>query len=396
MVALTAEVPRVALFTDSFHEVNGVALTSRMLEGFARERALPVFSAHRGPARRVWREGSITRCEFDGGRFRLKLENDLYFDLAFLRRRAWVREALREFEPDLVHITGPSDTGILGAMLAHELGVPLVASWHTDIHKYAGWRLRKVLAAAPRGVREWAGERAESAALGAALRFFRLARLTLAPNPELTAMLERATGRPGRLMRRGVDTALFHPRRRRRETGAGAVVIGYAGRLSPEKNVRLLKRAGEVLAARGVNYRFAIAGGGSEMEWLRGNLNRAEFHGVLRGEALAEFYADLDIFAFPSGTDTYGNVVQEAMASGVPPVVMAEGGPKYIVRHGIDGLVARGAEEFCEALAALSLDRGGRERMAGEARAAAEGFSWERVFEQVWEAYGELLAAAPS
>ena len=142
--------PRVAFFTDSFHEVNGVALTSRQLEGFARRRRYPFFSAHTGQETRVWQEESVTRCELALSGSSFALETDLRFDLRFLRHRASVVEALRRFQPDLVHVTGPSHVGILGVIAARVERslfalVPLGADdWQAARTAYAEFALERL------------------------------------------------------------------------------------------------------------------------------------------------------------------------------------------------------------------------------------------------------------
>ena len=108
-----------------------------------------------------------------------------------------------------------------------------------------------------------------------------------------------------------------------------------------EKNVRWLQQLEAELDAEGLDVRFTIVGEGGEREWLSRHMLRAVFTGVLRGEALADAYAQMDIFAFPSETETVGSAVQEAMASGVPPVVMATGGQRFIVDAGLTAIVAR-------------------------------------------------------
>lgn len=140
---------RIAFFTDSFHEVNGVALTSRQFVAFAQRNAIPLLSVHAGPANDTSQEGSVTTVQFQRGRLRWNLEHDLAFDWLFLRYRKRLRAALKAFRPDLVHITGPNDAGILGAILAYELGVPLVASWHTNLHEFAAFRLDSFLGRLP-------------------------------------------------------------------------------------------------------------------------------------------------------------------------------------------------------------------------------------------------------
>jgi glycosyltransferase involved in cell wall biosynthesis len=233
---------------------------------------------------------------------------------------------------------------------------------------------------------------AQKQTLNLTLRFYKLARLLYAPNPELVEMLAARTGRPAYLMARGIDTNLFSPQRRTRRDGD--FVIGFVGRLSREKNIRQLVDMERALLERGVSdCRFVIVGDGSERQWLAQNLQRAEFTGVLSGEALANAYADMDAFAFPSQTDTFGNVVLEAMASGVPVVVSNEGGPKYLVAPGTSGFVAGTAAAFVEAVIDLRSNPDLRERMSNHARAAAMLHSWDRVFENVYSRYDGVLKA---
>lgn len=392
---MNLRVPRVAFFTDSFHEVNGVALTSRQLEAFARRRGYPFLSAHTGPETRVWTEDSITRCELALGRLTVPLESDLRFDTGFFRHIKLVGRAIDEFRPGVVHITGPSHTGLLGLIAARARGLPVVASWHTNIHEYGGRRLESLMRFLPRSWARAAGHGAEAAALAATLRFYRFARVTLAPNPELMELIERRSHRPCFLMRRGVDTELFSPSRRSRTDNT--LVVGYIGRTSTEKNVQFLVEVERALREAGVgDYRIFVAGHGSLIGWLRENLQQCEIPGVLRGEALARAYADLDIFVFPSETDTFGNVVQEAMASGVPCVVTDRGGPAHIVTHGHNGFVAPAGPEFCRAVVELARNAPLRRRMAQAALAAARKASWDSVFDEVYAAYAHALAPVQS
>lgn len=384
-------VRRVAFFTDSFHEVNGVALTSREFVRFADRRCLPMFSVHAGPRTRLTQEGSVTTFEFRRGLVKWRLEHDLAIDLLFLRYRSKLHAALAKFKPDLVHITGPSDAGILGAILAHDLGVPLVASWHTNLHEFGARRLSRMLAFLPRRARLSIANWFEATTLDQCVRFYRLAKLIFAPNSELVEMLAQRTGRPAFLMSRGIDTELFSPSHispTQRARLDRHFVIGYVGRLSPEKNVRLLAEIEQSLIQAGMtNYRFLIVGYGSEHAWLSSVMRCATLPGVLRGEDLARAYASLDAFVFPSATDTFGNVVLEAMASGVPAIVTREGGPKYLVRPGENGQLASSAEEFARWILQWSRTP---ERLSGmrlKARESAERFSWDAVWEDVYRRY---------
>jgi len=379
--------PRVAFFTDSFHEVNGVALTSRQFEAFARRRGLPFLSVHCGPREFVTKDEPAWTYELHRGRAAFGLDRDLSCDPLLHLQRERVGQVLREFRPDLVHVTGPGDVGTLGAWLAHSLRVPLAASWHTNLHEFAARRLERMFGALPRSLRSGLSRHTESAVLNCVLRFYQMGKVLFAPNPELVELLRRRTERPTFLMERGINTELFSPEKRERPEGP--LTLGFVGRITPEKGVRFLAEIERALLAAGLcDFRFVIVGGGSEQSWLAQHLWHAEFPGVLSGEALARAYASMDIFVFPSHTDTFGNVVLEAMASGVPAVVTADGGPKFLVHSGDTGFVAAGEQSFLRHVVELATNRGLREKMSASSRRRALDRSWDRVFEDVYARYG--------
>lgn len=385
--------PRIAFFTDSFHEVNGVAHTSRHFDAFVRRRSLPFLNVHAAGKTQLIEDGPVWTMELKRGNFGFALEKDMSFDLLFLRYRSRMQELLKKFGAELVHITGPSDVGMLGAMVAHDLKLPIVASWHTNIHEFGARRLSKLLGFLPKNTRDKiAGFTEQQIILALSLEYYRLGRVLLAPNPELVELLNLRTGRPAFLMQRGVDTEFFSPEKRTRSDDQ--LVIGYVGRLSPEKSVRSLRDVEQALLAAGIeNFRILIIGDGHEHEWLRANMQHVELTGILHGEPLAAGYANMDIFAFPSHTDTFGNVVLEALASGVPVVVTSGGGPKYLVNHGITGLVSRDSTAFVENVVKLARDPIALSRMRIRAREFALCRYWHRIFEQVYDAYEYCLRA---
>jgi glycosyltransferase involved in cell wall biosynthesis len=386
-----SQIPRVAFFSDSFHEVNGVAHTSRHFDQFARRRGLPFLSVHAGPRTKCVDDGPVRTLELKRGGFGFQLESDMSYDLLFLRYRAMVATELKRFGADVIHITGPSDVGMLGVMLAHDLHLPVVASWHTNIHEFGARRLSKILSFVPSEARRRiAAFTEQEIILALSLRYYRLARVLLAPNLELVDLLRRRTGRPTFLMQRGVDTALFSPEKRDRANGP--LTIGYVGRLSPEKSVRTLRDVEQSLMAAGISdFRIVIVGDGHERGWLEANLKNADFRGVLQGDELARAYANLDIFAFPSHTDTFGNVILEALASGTPVVVTQDGGPKYLVQHGVTGLVSPDAPSFLQNVVTLARDTEMLRQMRVRARDFALCRYWNRIFDQVYDAYRYCL-----
>jgi phosphatidylinositol alpha 1,6-mannosyltransferase len=385
--------PRVAFFTDSYLEVNGVAQTSRQFAAFAKRRGLPLLCVHAGPRTETIEEGSVARLALKRTSVGFRIESDQRYDMLMWRHTKLVLEKLREFNPDLIHVTGPSDVGQLGAYVASKLRLPVVISWHTNLHEYAGRRLNSIVPFLPGFARKALIKFAERQSLRALLKFYKIGRVILAPNQELGEMLKGGCGKPVFLMRRGVDTATFSPAKRNRRDGV--FTLGYVGRLTPEKNVRLLAELEKELLASGRDdFRFLIVGTGSELGWLEQNMRRAEFTGVLKDEALARAYANLDIFIFPSQTDTFGNVVLEAQASGIPAIVSANGGPKFIIRNGVTGYIADDKQDFFAATTALMSQSEKLVKMREEARELARGESWDNIFEQVFRAYDFSLQHA--
>jgi phosphatidylinositol alpha 1,6-mannosyltransferase len=384
---------RVAYFPDSFHEVNGVAHTSRHFEDFAHQRNFPFLCVRAGDRRHpLMTEGSLTTLELPRGILSIPLDKDLKLDPAWVRHVPIITRTLRAFRPDVIHITGPSELGLIAALLAGLLRIPLAASWHTNVHEYAATRSHWLFDGLPASSAVAGSRWIENTALAIAAWFYASAGVLFAPNLDLCRMLEAKTGRPCHLMQRGIDAELFNPNRRDRDDSD--FVLGFVGRLSIEKNITLLAQVQKELEDRGLrNFRFRIVGQGAEESWLRQHLPRAEFTGVLRGEALARAYAGMDVFVFPSHTDTFGNVVLEALASGVPAVVTPDGGPRSLVQEGRTGWIARD-EDFSAAIGRILADPAMLAGMRVQARQYAVSASWDAVFEGVYAAYEPILRNA--
>jgi glycosyltransferase involved in cell wall biosynthesis len=213
-----------------------------------------------------------------------------------------------------------------------------------------------------------------------------MAEVTLAPTPPQVEWLEKKLHRPCFLMPRGVDSEQFNPAHRTEHDGK--LRIGFVGRVTPEKGVRLLARIEQALEAAGIqDFEMLVVGAGSEVSWLKRHLRHGKFTGVLRGQELSRAYANMDLFAFPSRTDTFGNVVQEAAASGVPAVVTNEGGPKHLVVQGETGLIAETDDELVACVVELARTPERLRVMGAAARKKVLGASWDKAFDCVYTAY---------
>lgn len=379
---------RIAFFPDAYHEVDGVANTSRHFEAFAKKHRVEFLTVHAGPKRQIFTSGSVTRIELPRSPVTLRLDRTHRHDLAFWRHYRQVFERVQAFAPDVVQITGPSDVGMLGALVAHKLHVPLAANWQTNLHLYARTRLSSVLSFLPKALASPTLDFVEGWTLRRATRFYKIPRLLFAPNREMISLLENMTGKPCFLMGHSVDTTVFSPSFR--ENKARPFTLGYVGRLTPEKNVRLLAQIEHALLERGHrDFRFVIVGDGAEGKWLRKHMQQVEFTGILTGRDLSRAFANMDLFLFPSETDTFGLVVLEAMSSGVPAVVSSAGGPKDTVQHGKSGYVAKTLDDFVAYTDCLLRQPDLLPAMGVAARNHALSTSWERSFESMCEIYGQ-------
>lgn len=287
--------------------------------------------------------------------------------------------ALAGHRADLVHLAGPFVLGVRGMAAATRLGIPAVAVYQTDLAGYARTYMGAGEAAAWRRIRS-----VHSAA-----------DRTLAPSSAALRDLE-AQGVPRvRLWPRGVDTDRFRPDRRdealRRELAPnGEVIVGYVGRLAPEKQVDLL--AG-VCGLRGV--RVVVVGDGPSRAHLAEALPGAVFLGRRTGDDLARIFASLDVFAHTGPFETFCQTVQEAMASGVPVVAPAAGGPLDLVAHGRTGLLVppRDPVAVREAVRALAADAGTRAAYGAAGRETVEGRTWAAVGDRLIAHYEDVLAA---
>lgn len=386
--------PRVAFFPCVYHEVDGVAQTSRHFEAFARRQEMPFLMVHAGPRDEVTTAGPVTRVQLQRSPVKFPLDRAHDYDLLFLRHYRKLEPLLRDFHPDVVQITGPSDVGTLGAYVAHKMKIPLAASWQTNLHQYARRRMAAAVSFLPKAVAGKLADVAERLSFRASARFYKIPRLLFAPNQEMIRVLEAATGKPCYLMSHAVDTAVFSPELRDRTDGPFR--IGYVGRLTAEKSVRSLARLEQALLDKGYrDFRFVVVGEGAEQEWLRNNMRQAEFRGVLTGPELSRTFANFDVLAFPSETDTFGLVVLEAFASGVPAVVTDRGGPQYTVRHGSSGYIARDFDEFVAYTERLMDQPELLSTLRAAARQQALETSWDRIFEGMYEAYERCLSSVP-
>jgi glycosyltransferase involved in cell wall biosynthesis len=385
------KIPRVAFFPDSLLEVNGVAMTSQRLIEYAKRHGYPYLCIHAGKKTEATTDDSIKYLSLKRSAVSIPMDEDLKYDPLFQRHTNRVIRELMEFQPDVMHITGLNDVSIIGAYLAWKLKIPLVGSWHTNLHEFAARRLTRMFRFLPKKTLDSLTGFAERKIMDGAVLYYKMPKVLLSPNQELVELLAKGTKRTSRLMTRGVDTDKFSPEKRTVQDDVFR--FGFVGRLRAEKNVRLLADLEKKLLEKGkTNFKFVIVGEGNEREWLEKNMTTAQLTGFLDGGKLSEAYANMDVFVFPSETDTFGNVAQEANASGVPAIVTDQGGPKFIIKHNETGFIAENFDDFVKYSLELMDNAEKLATMKQSARASAMSSSWDAVFESVYDAYREAIA----
>jgi glycosyltransferase involved in cell wall biosynthesis/predicted metal-dependent phosphoesterase TrpH len=365
------ERPRVALIADGIGAMHGVTTTIEKI----REHGVPGFEVEvvgtdAGVDRRLPAAAELEMPFYEG----LKLGVPGLPGLA---------ETLAEGRYDAVHVTAPGPAGVAATLVNRIAGTPLLASYHTELAAYAGLR------SGDGGL-----EAIARAALGA---FYRAPSLVLSPSPAADRSLLGLGVEASHLGRweRGVDVSRFDPGKAARDSYPGEVKVLYAGRLTREKGVDLLAESFLRAQAADPRLHLLLAGGGPEEGELRARLGEhATFLGWLEGEDLARVYASADLFLFCSTTDTYGQVVLEAGASGLPVVAVAEGGPASLVENRHTGMLCRpDADHIAGTVLQLAASPLLRRHLGASASRAARERSWQRALGQLAAGYRRALGS---
>ena len=380
--ALCGEIPdalrnrKRAWFTDTLEDVNGVSTTIRKMAAAARDEGFDLAVATS--------RGEVAPAEIPIVNFRPVGEFELpeyeLQKLSFPPVLEIIDYIQREGFTEII-ISTPGPVGLCALLAAKILGLKTSGIYHTDFPQY---------------VRILTDDSWMETLTWNYMRWFYEQMDVVFVNSEDYRRALEARGIPAsriHILPRGLDTELFTPRRRdenfwpSRGLAPGEIGLLYAGRVSKEKKLDLFAAAVRKLCADGMPVRALVVGHGPYAEEWKKKFPEAIFTGYLRGEELATAYASADVFVFPSTTDTFGNVIIEAQASGLPCVVSDQGGPRELVEDGVDGLITRGGDlaSLCAATGKICGDAGLRRSMGEAARRRVENRSWPNAARRFWE-----------
>jgi len=381
---------RVAVVSETYPpEVNGVAMTlARVVEGL-HQRGHEVQLVR---PRQDARDDGTQEMRFAQVLMRgLPIPRYPQLKLGLPSQRALLK-LWNTQRPDVVHIVTEGPLGYSALKAALRLKLPLVSDFRTNFHAYSrhygvAW-LRNPIMAYLR-------------------KFHNRTASTMVPTDALRSELALSGFRNLRVVARGVDTVQFDPAKRsaalRQQWGVEPeqMVVLHVGRMASEKNLKLLLQAFAALQGVEPRARLVLVGDGPERESLQQQCPTAVFAGVRRGDDLARHYASSDVFLFPSLTETFGNVVPEAMASGLPVVAFDCAAAKQLIQHGENGMLVALADApgFCTTSARLAGQLDWVRAMGARARKTASQLDWSHIVEQVESEYQCAItlqaAAAP-
>jgi len=375
---------RIAVVTETYPpEINGVAMTMGMLVRAmqAREHQVQLIRPRQGPndtaeaqanLEQVLRPG-IPIPRYSGLKMGLPAKSTLL--------RLWSLQ-----RPDVVHIATEGPLGWSALAAAHKLKLPVCSDFHTNFHSYSnhyglGW-LNKPITAYLR-------------------KFHNRSAVTLVPSLTMQRELSTLGYRNIEVVARGVDTRLFDPARRSAELRAGwglgpsDLAVLYVGRMAAEKNLRLLVRAFELIEQLQPQAKLVLVGDGPELAGLQAGHPRFVFCGAQRGEALAAHYASADLFLFPSLTETFGNVMLEAMASGLAVLGFDYAAAAEHIQHGVNGLKAEYGNEADFIAKSIEICAPNRYRALGtSARDSAQTVSWDHIYNRFESILFDIVQAS--
>jgi glycosyltransferase involved in cell wall biosynthesis len=369
---------RVAIFSDTFlPQINGVTKTLAKLKDYMDKQGIGYkFFV---PGEGVAAEPSGNVISFNSWNFFLYPECKIA-----LPRYGGVKAALDEFQPELIHLVTPFSVGLMGLKYARDNNIPVVSSYHTNFTDYLKYYKLQMLESVCWRYFRW---------------FHSFCRVNYCPSRDTLIKLQEKGINNLAIWGRGIDATKFSPEfrsqeLRRRYTTGNELLLIYVGRIAAEKEIDVLLNAVALLNKKQLAFKLVVVGDGPERSQLEAeHIPNVIFTGYQFGRELQQLYATADIFVFPSSYETYGNVILEAMSSGLPVVGAYAGGVKENLMDMDNGLAftSGSSEEMAEKIAQLLTDDQLRISLAKNAKRHAMTRDWDEVFLTLFKSYQGVI-----
>lgn len=372
---------RIAYFTDTYlPQINGVSNTLKKLGDHLNDQNIKhMFFAPHYDKKLVYSDSSPV------ARFK-SVSLPFYPDCRLsIPSYANLCRIADKFQPDIIHLTDPLGIGLAGLRYGWDRGIPIVSSFHTNFDVYLKYYKLEYLEGIVWGLFKW---------------FHGFSKLNLCPSHDTWQVLESKGIENLRIWSRGIDLSTFNPNYRSLSVryhlnAEDKLIFLYVGRLAPEKDLDILMESiGIVNSTHADKIQFVFVGDGPyAQEMKEHSYNNVEFTGYLKGRELSTLYASSDVFVFPSSTETFGNVVLEAMASGLPVIAVNSGGVKENVINNYNGLMCPPRDAFClaEAIIKLAEEKQFIESLTANAIAHVATKSWYSIFDQLVSDYRSVI-----
>jgi glycosyltransferase involved in cell wall biosynthesis len=369
---------KVAIFTDTYApEINGVALTTERLVKYFKDNDIEYMVLAPNVGEKC-EDSNIIRCK--SMKFILYPECRLSVPIY-----PYIVKAMGDFKPDIIHVMTPINIGLCGIKYAKEYNIPLVSHYHTNFGQYLNYYNFKLIEDLSWKYFRWFHGKCDR---------------NYCPSQSSYELLENHGIGNFEVVNNGIDIDVFSPKYRdinfRERNGFDhKLAILYVGRFAAEKDMDVFIDTAKMLNEKYEDkIHFVMVGDGPmKKDIVKSDFKNVTFTGFLQGEELSKVYASSDIFLFPSSTETYGNVILEAMASGLPTVACKKGGIFENVIDGYNGFLCgeKDTEDFYKAVEKLILNEDLRKAFAKNGLRHAKGKSWDRIFDKLMESYEEVI-----
>jgi len=372
---------RIAYFTDTYlPQINGVSNTLKKLGDYLNGRDIKhMFFAPR------FNEEVVSSDNSPVARFK-SISLPFYPECRLaIPSYANLCRIADKFKPDIIHLTDPLGIGLAGLRYGRDRGIPIVSSFHTNFDVYLKYYNLEYLEGIVWGLFKW---------------FHGFSELNFCPSYDTWEVLKSKGIENLRIWSRGIDTSTFSPNYRSMNiryhlNAEDKIIFLYVGRLAAEKDLDILMESIDIVnSSHADKVQFVFVGDGPYAKQMKEHSNdNVVFTGYLKGPELSTIYASSDVFVFPSSTETFGNVVLEAMTSELPVIAVNSGGVKDNVINDYNGLMCppRNAISLAEAIIKLAESKQLIESLATNAREHAGTKSWSYIFDQLVRDYSSVL-----